>query len=79
MNNEMERAQAQRAARAMRAAATRAALKRAPGESDPTLTYGCVDWFRYDVPPQPKETDAMKAPAATRHDAVGVAGDARRH
>lgn len=78
MTNEMERTQAQRTAHAMRAAATRAALKRAPGESDPILAYGCVDWFRYDALPQPQEADAPEAPTATRHDAAG--GDAaRRH
>lgn len=78
MTNETERTQAQRAAHAMRAAAIRAAMKRAPGESDPTLAYGCVDWFRYDALPQPHEEDAATAPAATRHDTVG--GDAaRRH
>ncbi|HEX5460950.1 MAG TPA: hypothetical protein VFX20_13355 [Steroidobacteraceae bacterium] len=78
MTNEMERTHAQCIARAMRAAATRAAMKSAPGESDPILAYGCVDWFRYDVLPQPKETDSAKEPATTRHDTVG--GDAaRRH
>ena len=76
MTNEMERTQAQRTAHAMRAAAIRVAMKRAPGESDPTLAYGCVDWFRYDAPPQLQEANAEKAPAATRHDVVG--GDAAR-
>ena len=48
MTNETERTRAQRTAHAMRAAAIRAAMTRVPGESDPTLAYGCVDWFRYD-------------------------------
>jgi len=74
MTNETERTQAQRAAHAMRAAAIRVAMKRAPGEADSTLAYGCVDWFRYDAVPLPQEEDAAKAPAATRHDAAG--GDA---
>ncbi len=78
MTNETERAQAQRTAQAMRAAAIRVAMQRAPGESDPILAYGCVDWFRYDALPQPRGADAAKAPAATRDDAA--AGDAaRRH
>jgi len=61
----------------MRAAAIRAAMTRVPGESDPTLAYGCVDWFRYDALQQPQEEDAAKAPVATRHDAAG-GGSARR-
>ena len=78
MTNETERTQAQRTAQAMRAAAIRVAMKRAPGESDSTLAYGCVDWFRYDALPQSQEEDAAKALAATHHDAAG--GDAvRRH
>jgi hypothetical protein len=78
MTNETERTQAQRTAQAMRAAAIRVAMKRVPEESDPTLAYGCVDWFRYDALPRPQEEGAAKAPAATRHDAAG--GDAvRRH
>lgn len=72
MTNETERTQAHRTAHAMRAAAIRAAMKRVPGESDPILAYGCVDWFRYDALPQPQEEDAAKAPAATSHDAAGA-------
>jgi len=78
MTNETERTQAQRTAQAMRAAAIRVAMKSASGESDSTLAYGCVDWFRYDAVPQPQEEQAAMAPAATGHYAAG--GDAaRRH
>lgn len=77
MTNETERTRAQRAAHALRAAATRLALERAPGECDPTLTYGCVDWFRYDAPPQPQEADRAEGPAAACHDAARDAP--RRH
>ncbi len=76
MTNEAERAQAQHTAQAMRAAAIRVATKRALGESDPTLAYGCVDWFRYDAVPQPREADPARAAAAARGGAA--AGDAAR-
>jgi hypothetical protein len=67
MTNETERKVVKRAARGMRAAALRLALERAGQESDPTLAYGCVDWFRYDAPAQSQETDTPVSPAAARH------------
>ena len=61
---------AKRTAQAMRAAAIRLARERAAEEADPSLAYGCVDWFRYDVTPPPRESDAGQSPAAER-DGVG--------
>lgn len=49
-------------AHAMRAAAIRLARERAGEEADPTATYGCVDWYQYDVP-RPSRT-AMEEEAA---------------
>lgn len=69
MTSETERKVAKRAARGMRAAALRLALERAGQESDPTLAYGCVDWFRYDAPVQPQEPDTPASPMAARRDA----------
>lgn len=65
MTNETERRFAKRAAHAMRNAALRLALER---ETDPTLAYGCVDWFRYDAPARSQEADtpAPPPPAAVR-------------
>lgn len=60
MTSETERRTAKRAAQAMRAAAIRLALQRADRETDPTLAYGCVDWFRYDAGP------AQGAPPSNR-------------
>jgi hypothetical protein len=40
---------ARRTVHAMRAAAMRLARERAAEDADPSLAYGCVDWFRYDV------------------------------
>jgi hypothetical protein len=69
MTNETERKVVKRAARGMRAAALRLALERAGQESDPTLAYGCVDWFRYDAPAQSQELDIPAPPMAARRDA----------
>jgi hypothetical protein len=67
----MERTLANRAAHAMRTAAIRLARERAGQESDPTLAYGCVDWFRYDAP------HTEESPEAARED--DVRGDASLH
>ena len=67
----MERTLANRAAHAMRTAAIRLARERAGQESDPTLAYGCVDWFRYDAP------HTEEPPEAARED--DVRGDASLH
>jgi hypothetical protein len=55
---------AKRTAHDMRAAALRLARERAGEEADPSLTYGCVDWFRYDVTLPPQEADKAQPPAA---------------
>ncbi len=68
MTKETEHRLAKRAAHAMRVAAIRLALERADQETDPTLAYGCVDWFRYDAGPQPQEEDIPAPPAIARHD-----------
>ena len=39
---------------ALRAAALRQALETAGEDVDPAQTYGCVDWFRYDVAQAPQ-------------------------
>lgn len=62
----MEKCIAQRTAHAMRAAAIRLARERAAEEADPSLAYGCVDWFRYDVTSPPQEADTGQPPAAAR-------------
>ena len=59
-----EKCLAKPTAHAMRAAALRFAREAAGEESDPSLTYGCVDWFRYDVTPRPQKTDRMPPAAA---------------
>jgi hypothetical protein len=46
---------AKRTANAMRAAAIRLARERAGEDVDPSVAYGCVDWFRYDVTPPPQQ------------------------
>lgn len=60
---------AKRTAHEMRVAAVRLARQRAAKEADPTLAYGCVDWFRYDVTSPPQEADIEQPPAAARHGA----------
>lgn len=77
-NETMERRRAERAAHAMRTAALRLALERSAGESDPTVAYGCVDWFRYDAPSQPEEADAAVPGTSERHGA-GRDGSSLRH
>lgn len=61
----MENCIAQRTAHAMRAAAIRLARERAGEDADPTVAYGCVDWFRYDAPP-PQAAEDEQPPAAAR-------------
>jgi hypothetical protein len=53
-------------AHAMRIAAMRLALERAGQDADPSLTYGCVDWFRYDAASPPQEPDTAVPPKAAR-------------
>ena len=53
---------ARRTAHAMRAAAMRLARERAAQDADPSLAYGCVDWFRYDVTAPAQEVDGPSAP-----------------
>jgi hypothetical protein len=55
----------QRAAHEIRAAAIRLARQRAEHDPDPSLAYGCVDWFRYDVTPS-READTAVSPAVAR-------------
>ena len=69
MTNDTERRIAKRVAQAMRTAALRLALEQAGPESDSAVTYGCVDWFRYDAPSQPEEVDVSTPLATARHDA----------
>lgn len=61
-------------AHAMRAAALRLARKGAGEDSDSAATYGCVDWFRYDVVLPPQMTDGSPplgaAPAGAEHCAM---------
>ena len=53
---------ARRTAHAMRAAAMRLARERAAEDADPSLAYGCVDWFRYDVIAPAQEVATPSAP-----------------
>ncbi len=66
MTNETERRVAERAAYAMRTAAIGLALERAAEEADPTIAYGCVDWFRYGAPAPSQEADERTLPEVTR-------------
>jgi len=59
-----EKCLAKRTAHNMRAAAIRLARERAAEEADPSLTYGCVDWFRYDATSPPHVPDTEQQPAA---------------
>lgn len=62
-----EKAIAKRAAHEIRAAAVRQAREWAGQDTDPSLAYGCVDWFRYDVAPAPREAHtAPLLPPAVR-------------
>ena len=68
----MQQTLEKRAAHAMRTAAIRLALERTAQQSDPTLAYGCVDWFRYDAPdteepPEAAREDAVRGDASLRH------------
>ena len=59
-----ERCLARRTARAMRAAALRLAREWAAEDADPAQTYGCVDWYRYDVAATSREENAAPRRAA---------------
>lgn len=61
-----DRALASRTAHAMRAAAIRLARQRAGQDADPSLAYGCVDWFRYDVSAPLQQADKVMPPTAAR-------------
>jgi hypothetical protein len=61
-----------RTAHAIRAAAIRLARERAAEDLDPSLAYGCVDWFRYEVKSPPREADRATPPVAAWR---GVGGD----
>lgn len=58
----MERCLAKGSAQAMRAAAIRLARERAGQDADPSLAYGCVDWFHYDVISPPKQAEGAQPP-----------------
>jgi hypothetical protein len=62
-----------RTAHEIRAAAIRLARKRAEHDADPSLAYGCVDWFRYDIKSPSQEADRAAPPAAAR---LGAGRDA---
>ena len=66
-NETTERKMEKRAAHALRTAALRLALERSAGESDPTVAYGCVEWFRYDAPLQPEEANTARPATLERH------------
>lgn len=51
-------------AHALRAAALRLAREGAGDDTDPSLAYGCVDWFRYDVVPPPQKAGVAPPLAA---------------
>lgn len=63
-----------RHAHEIRAAAIRLARERAEEDADPALSYGCVDWFRYDLSPPRQEGDRAAPPAAARRDDAPDAG-----
>lgn len=69
---------ANRTAHAMRAAAIRLARQRAGQDTDPAQAYGCVDWFRYDVPSPPREKHAAPPLTASR-DGIGRGGAPAAH
>lgn len=54
---------------ALLAAALRLARERAGQGYDPTVAYGCVDWFRYDVTSPQPQADGTQSRAADRPDA----------
>ena len=62
-----EKCLAKHDAHAMRAAAIRLARERAAQDADPTVAYGCVDWFRYDVPSPPQAADTTRGSAPAAH------------
>lgn len=67
-----ERSAAKFTAHAMRAAAVRLARERAGEEAEPTRAYGCVDWFRYDIPP-PEEAATELRPEVPVQSKAGSA------
>jgi len=66
MRESMETCLGKRTAHEIRAAAIRLARERAEQDADPSLAYGCVDWFRYAVSPPSQEADRALPPAAAR-------------
>lgn len=74
----MEKCIAQRAAHVLRAATIRLARERAGEEIDPSLTYGCVDWFRYPDASKSRETDEHPSPRSAKPE-VGRSGAAQGH
>lgn len=69
MTTKVTECAAERRANAMLAAALRLARERAGQSDDPSLVYGCVDWFRYDVTWPRPEAGGTAPPAADRPDA----------
>ena len=67
-----------RSAREMRAAAIRLARARAEHDPDPSLAYGCVDWFRYDVK-SPSQAVDKAASSAAAWPAAGRDGGSSDH
>jgi hypothetical protein len=74
----MESGLTKRTAHQIRAAAIRLARERAEQDADPSLAYGCVDWFRYDVSLPPREADKAVLSAAAQR-AAGRDGASLGH
>jgi len=51
---------------AIRAAAIRLARERAEQDAEPSVAYGCVDWFRYDVSSPSQEAGRAMSPVVAR-------------
>ena len=64
MREATEKCLAKPTAHAMRAAALRLAREGAGEDTDPSLAYGCVEWFRYDVPSPPQKMATAPSLAA---------------
>lgn len=71
MREALETCLAKRTAHAIRAAAIRLARERAAQDTDPSLAYGCVDWFRYDLKSPSQEGERAALPAAAPRDGGG--------
>lgn len=76
MREATEKCPSPRTAHAMRAAAIRLARERAGQGTDPSLAYGCVDWFRYDAT-SVQEPDLTPPPVTVQ--ARGWNGGTSRH